>query len=170
MLEVLSFYNRKKGLTSFTKSNPTNFCGEKKVKLNFQGCNFFFLRISEKNFLKSQILSSLSFSSPNLEFSNERKPDVEAESFFTCFPEKSSASESSPLALCYECINLKKKNSWSGGKLLFELLSKCHWIQPAESCRMCNSFPAFWMAGFFVAFDWSNDVTQFLLCSNFNYI
>lgn len=81
------------------------------MKLNFQGCNFFFFRISEKNFLKSQILSSLSFSSPNLQFSNERKPDVEAESFFTCFPEKSSASESSPLALCYECINLKKKTA-----------------------------------------------------------
>ena len=45
------------GLTSLTKSNPTNFCGKKKVKLNFRGC-IFFLRISRKNFLKSQILSS----------------------------------------------------------------------------------------------------------------
>ena len=44
------------GLTSFTKSNPTNFCGEKKVKLNFQGCNFFFKNKRKEFFKKSNLV------------------------------------------------------------------------------------------------------------------
>ena len=44
------------GLTSFTESNPTNFCGEKKVKLNFQGCNFFFFKNKRKEFFKKSNL------------------------------------------------------------------------------------------------------------------
>ena len=64
MLEVLFILRSRVGLTSFNKSNPINFSGEK-LKRSFPLC-FFFLRKAGNNFKSSQISTSLSCSSSNL--------------------------------------------------------------------------------------------------------
>ena len=63
MLEVLFILRSRVGLTSFNKSSPVNFSGEK-IKRSFPLC-FFFLETGN-NFKSSQISTSLSCSSSNL--------------------------------------------------------------------------------------------------------
>ena len=64
MLEVLFILRSRVGLTSFNKSNPVNFSGEK-IKRSFPLC-FFFSKKTGNNFKSSQISTSLSCSSSNL--------------------------------------------------------------------------------------------------------